>query len=85
MKLNANRVPLLVTHSAWDSVPSPRPLFVVNWDDIQVESDAWAYIILLALERYEICYYKDCGVCWLVLIAIKLWKEENDSLTSSSS
>ena len=42
MKLNANRVPLLVTDSAWDSVASPRPLFVVNWDDIQVESDAWA-------------------------------------------
>ena len=59
MKLNANRVPLLVTNSAWDSVASPRLSFVVNWDDIQVESDAWAYIILLALERYEIHYYKD--------------------------
>lgn len=63
--------------SAWGAVALLRPLPVMNWDDMQLESDPWAYIILLALERYRVTDYKDCGIGWLVLISIKVKKEEN--------
>lgn len=35
----------------WDTVASVRPSPVVNWGDIQVESDAQTYVISLAHER----------------------------------